>query len=149
MTKSLKIVIVIVALVTFLTACTLTEKIDDYNNYNKIVQTTTDVTYEAYDGGVEDNNALLRFKGFEGIDTLFVFTAEESVTISVYENVQNGKFKVVLVDPYNQVIELHQTTTLSCVEGQYKVKVVGEGATGTISISFTSHDSVSFYPAFQ
>ncbi|MBU1144099.1 MAG: hypothetical protein KKH92_10730 [Firmicutes bacterium] len=146
MTRNLKIVIVIVTLVALLTACTLTEKTDDYNNYNKIVKTTTDVTYDAYDGGVEDNNALLRFEGFEGIDTLFVFTGEESITITVYENVQVGKFKVVLVDPFNQVIELHQTTTLSCVEGQYRIKVVGEEATGTISINVSSQVSVSFYP---
>lgn len=146
MKRNLKIVIAIVAFVSLLTACTLTEKTDDYNNYNKIVKTTTDITYDTYDGGVEDNNALLRFEGLEGIDTLFVFTGEETVTITVYENVHDGKFKVVLVDPYNQVIELHQSTTLSCVEGQYKVKIVGENASGTISVSLTSHVSVSFYP---
>jgi hypothetical protein len=146
MTRNLKIVIALVAIASILTACTLNKNIEDYNNYNKIVQTTTDITYETYDGGVEDNNAMLRFKGFEGIDTLFVFSGEETVTITVYENVVEGKFKVVLVDPYNQVIELHQTTTLSCVEGQYRLKLVGEDATGTISVSVTSHVSVSFYP---
>jgi len=146
MTRNLKIIIALIAIASILTACTFSNNKEDYNNYNKIVRTTTDLTYETYDGGVEENNAMLRFKGFEGIDTLFVFSGEESVTITVYENVIEGKFKVVLVDPYNQVIELHQTTTLSCVEGQYRLKLVGEDASGTLSVSVTSHVSISFYP---
>ena len=146
MTRNLKIAITLFVLTLFLTACSLGNNNNVYDNNNKIINLTDEKTYEVYDGGVENENALLRFKDFEGIDTLFVFSGEESVTITVYENVLEGKFKVVLIDPYDQVVELHETVTLSCLEGQYRVKVVGEGASGTISVSVTSHVSVSFYP---
>ncbi len=146
MTKNLKITIALFAITLFLTACSLGNNNSVYDSNNKIVNLTDEKTYEVYDGGVEDENALLRFEGFKGIDTLFVFSGEESVTITVYQNVLEGKFKVVLIDPYDQVIELHETVTLSCLEGQYRVKVVGEDASGTISVSVTSQVSVSFYP---
>ncbi|MDO9628684.1 MAG: hypothetical protein Q7I99_02185 [Acholeplasmataceae bacterium] len=146
MTRNLKITTILFALITLLTACSLSDNKNAYDNYNKIINTTSEKTYETYVGGVEDNSALLRFERFEGIDTLFVFSGEESVTITVYENIKDGRFKVVLIDPYDQVVELHETITLSCIEGQYKVKLVGDGATGTVSINVSSNVSVSFYP---
>ncbi len=149
MTRNLKIAIILFALTLLLTACSLGSSSNTYDNYNKIISTLDEKTYEVYDDYVEDENALLRFKDFKGIDTLFIFQGEESITITVYQNVSGGRFKVVLIDPYDQVIELHETVTLSCLEGQYRVKIVGEDASGTISVSVSSHVSVSFYPAYN
>src|SRR5690606_12586370 len=93
-----------------MTACTIQQNPNIYDNENKILKLDDYKTYESISGGVEDNNAYISFKEYDGIDTLFTFSGTDSVTITVYEYVTDGRFKVVLIDPYNNIKELRETT---------------------------------------
>jgi hypothetical protein len=127
-----------------LTACSIQQNQNIYDNDNKILKLDDYKTYESIEGGVEENNAYISFKDYDGIDTLFVFSGSQTVTITVYDYVTDGRFKVVLIDPYNNVKELKETTRVEAIEGQYKVKVVGDHASGAVSINLELQ--VSFYP---
>lgn len=146
MKKTLTIMFSMLVFLVLLTACTIQQNQNIYDNQNKILMLDDYKTYEALEGGVEENNAYISFKAYDGIDTLFVFSGSQTVTITVYEYVTDGRFKIVLIDPYNNIRELRETTRVETVEGQYKIKVVGDHASGTVSINVNSQVAVSFYP---
>jgi hypothetical protein len=145
MRNTVKLFVIFAALLTALTACSFKEA-NPYDNQQTIVNTVNNATYEALTQDIDEGQALLGFDQLSGVETLFVFQGSQEVTITVYEKLESGKAKIVLVDPYDRVIEVYETTTFHTAGGRYELKVVGDEACGRISVSVSAQDSISFLP---
>ena len=146
MKKTLTLMFSMLVFLVLMTACSIQQNSNIYDNNSKILNLDDYKTYESIEGGVEENNAFISFKEYDGIDTLFVFSGNQTVSITVCDYVTHGRFKVVLIDPYHNIKELRETTRLETIDGQYKIKLIGDHASGTVSINVESQMMVSFYP---
>ncbi|AUD65905.1 hypothetical protein BK011_09490 [Tenericutes bacterium MZ-XQ] len=50
--------------------------------------------------------------------------------------IKQGRFKVVLIDPNNQIIDLtNGINKISTIIGEYRIKMVGDYTSGSITIN--------------
>jgi hypothetical protein len=103
-------------------------------NKDQIISETDHFQYETYEKSTNCDDAFLRFQAFNGTDTLLKFYGGTEVTLTVSKSLTNGQVVFVLIDPYDQMTLLNETTTLHANQGQYRIKVIGEHATGMVSI---------------
>ncbi len=146
MKKLLTLSVMMLLVLGLLTACTLNDNQNVYYNSGRILNTTRELEYTEFNESITEGQAYLTFQELSGIDTLFIFTAEEFASITVFQCIDGGQAKVVLIDPYDRIIELKETTVINMTEGYYKIKVVGNDACGMIAISILSHSTVQFIP---
>ncbi len=108
-----------------------------YDNQEKIVAEGDTYTYIDRLGDVFDDSAALEVKGFYGTDTIFTFENKQELSITVIQVVTKGRFKVVLIDPQDEITILNGTSTIVLSPGKYRIKLVGENAYATIDINFS------------
>lgn len=135
MAKLLKLLSLILILVT-LTACTITTDAD-------VLVPTDDQNEASYDERtktVTDKGAYLQYRNLEGNETLYVLSANQSYTIDVQQRTDDGELRVVMIDAFDRVQVLRERHVIECVHGDYVIKVIGKGGSGTISISIESRD---------
>ena len=147
MTKKVIGLLTLIALVTVLSGYLSSLTSSAYDNEQLIATSNDDYTATEKTGGVEDHSAFYDYEDFNGVDTVFTIEGNQTVNITVYQNVTAGRLKVVLVDPYENVKLLNETTEINAVQGYYKVKIVGDYASGLVSINIEAV-SDTYYPSF-
>jgi hypothetical protein len=103
----------------------------------QLVAETDRYVYESYEKSVNCDDAFLRFQTFNGTDTILKFYGGNQVTFTVSKSLNQGNVVFVLIDPFDQITVLNETTTITANQGQYRIKVIGEHASGIISIQMT------------
>jgi hypothetical protein len=126
------------ALVFVLVACETNPNLEIVEkNKQQLVADTDQYVYESYEKSINSDDAFLRFQTFNGTDTILKFNGGCQVTLIVSKSVNEGNVVFVLIDPYDQMTVLSETTTISASQGQYRIKVIGDHASGMISIQMT------------
>lgn len=114
-----------------------------YNDNSKIVSINDNYSYLEKRGINENSNTDITFK-FTGMDTIWqvISNNDTEINIKYSSNIESGKFKVVLIDPYNNVINILEQTELG--EGTYdikkgtsRIKIVGSVTTGNLEMDLT------------
>lgn len=120
-----------------------------YNNNDKIVQEDNNYTYVTSESTIKNNEIQMKYSSFSGIDTICSLKAKEDteVTFNYDSTVNNGKFKVVLINPKNEVETILEGTeqrskTIKLTKGKYRFRNVGVNADGKIRISISSNSGV-------
>lgn len=135
MVKLIKI-LTLFTVILVLQACDMTgDASPGFNNKDAIIAPEDSNTFVERVGSIDDQSALIHFKGFEGNETLLQFAGQDALSITVSQHVTEGRFMVVLIDPYDVITLLQETTDIQLSQGVYRIKIIGEGASGTVSIS--------------
>lgn len=146
MTKLLGYMVFMLGLVTLLTACTLSNQPKTLYNTTKIINTAHELSYNDMTKDTSENEVMVCFDELTGIDTLFIYEGSEFTSITIYKNIEAGDVKVVVIDPFDNIIEVNEKVVINTVEGYYKVKLVGEEVTGKICVSVQSATNIHFLP---
>lgn len=120
-----------------------------YNNNDKIVQEDNNYTYVTCESTIKNNEIEIKYSDFSGIDTICSLEVKEDTEVTFYydSTVNNGKFKVVLINPKSEVETILEGTeqsgkTIKLTKGKYRFKNVGVNADGKIRISISSSSDV-------
>ncbi len=111
-----------------------------FNNNNKIALNSDSYSIISKTGTNKDKKTDLKFE-FSGTDTIWEIETmkETKVTIDLKSKIENGKFKLVLITPSNDVINLcnksaKKSKSITLKPGKSKIKIVGLSAKGTLSL---------------
>lgn len=89
--------------------------------------------------GSDDN---LQFEKFSGTYLIDSFVGGTDIEIDVYYQISQGRYKIVLIDPSDQMIELSNgINNITTVSGEYRIKMVGDNAYGSIVIDIEVSES--------
>lgn len=120
-----------------------------YNNNDKIVQEDNNYNYITFGNTGKNNEIEIQYSGFSGIDTICFLESKEDteITFNYDSTVDNGKFKVVLINPKNEVESILEGTeknskTIKLSKGKYSFRNVGANSDGKIRISISSNSNV-------
>jgi len=120
-----------------------------YASSRMIRNTESEYTSEGYDGFLNQNEALLFFEAFDGLDTIATLEGGKEVTIVVSKNLTEGQAKIVIVNAFGQVKEINETQTLYLENGCNYIKIVSEDATGTIGLAIEANQDVQFHSVLE
>jgi hypothetical protein len=101
---------------------------------------TNETSYESRTGSITEDGAYLQYQKLEGNETLYRLAANHSYTIDVQQRTDEGELGVVLIDAFDRVHVLRERNVIECVHGDYVIKVIGKGGSGTVSISLETRD---------
>ena len=124
-----KIVLGIISLSIGLSGCvqlSMDRMIFDDNE--KIVREADTYSYITKRGDVIDQKASFEIRGFYGTDTIYQFEQQGELTIHLNVDLTSGRFKVVFIDPQQNITILNSSQTMILNEGTYRIKLVGENA---------------------
>lgn len=100
----------------------------------------------------EDNKTSLEFT-FTGMDTIWKLETSQdtSVNIEYKSEISSGKFKVVLINPDGEVINILEQSTsgdkdVNLINGKSRIKIVGNNARGKLQLSISSNKDVKLIP---
>lgn len=126
-------------------ACSGTDRAKEaiYDDAEQIAAEGDQYTFTSRTGdGETDTELELQYKGFSGTETIWSLKAAADSRVSfVYSStVAQGDFKAVLITPQQGVETLLEgsgdgETTLDIAAGEYRVKIVGRKAEGSLSMS--------------
>jgi len=83
-------------------------------------------------GKVEEKRYMLTLSSFTGVRTLFHISKQEPITIHLEKEIDKGELELVFVAEEELVALKEGTNHLPA--GSYRVRVLGEGATGRLSL---------------
>ena len=118
-----------------------------YDNDIKIASSTNSYNLNNYEQTVEDGHFTASVEKMEGMDTIWVFDAEEDISLDITYilNVSSGKMKLVLINPKGDVSTIAECdaemsepiqSTLNVESGNNRIKIVsGENTRFDIEIS--------------
>lgn len=116
---------------------------------SKIVREADSYTYRSKIGNGRGNEYDIKFASFSGMETIYRIESdgENDVIVAFEAIVQEGEFKVVLITPDDEVINIVNGTdegnqTIKIKEGVSRIKLVGKKARGNISIKIHAEDGV-------
>ncbi|AJA46586.1 hypothetical protein CPAST_c04860 [Clostridium pasteurianum DSM 525 = ATCC 6013] len=151
-----KVNIILTLIIVFVTLIGCEGKLDNqqksiYDDNSKIVTSSdsfneTDAKKSNSNGKIEEN-----FGDFYGIRTLANITSSGDdgyVIINYSSNIINGKFKLVLVTPDNNVKEIQDTKSdkgekIELKKGTTKIRIVGKDAKGEYRFKITEYSKVT------
>ncbi|MFD1175131.1 hypothetical protein ACFQ3W_02245 [Paenibacillus puldeungensis] len=121
-----------------------------YDNAAELVQDGDTYSYTNRTWEVLGDNCTLTFSSFNGMETLWLIHAEGKgkVTFDHLQQVDRGKFKLVVISPSSQVKTLAEGSTEGQLElkitekGSYRIKVVGRGAKGKLKTSIHADEGI-------
>lgn len=120
-----------------------------YNQNNKIISEDNYTFLKRVKYDKEDYKAI-EFEGFYGSNTLELMELEESaiVNIDFESEIVEGKFKIVLITPKKEVMNISENTEKGrfkfiAPEGSYAIKIVGNSASGKVIIKTSKDDVLS------
>lgn len=120
-----------------------------YNDNDKIIEKDNNYTSRTFRSNRNNNKLEIKYSGFSGIDTICFLEAKEDteITFNYDSTVENGKFKVVLINPKNEVENILEGTeqnskTIKLTKGKYSLKNVGANADGKVEIDISSNSDV-------
>lgn len=138
--------IFIIIVLILLSGCQITPHQNTiYDQDDKIVSEGDSFYFTDRLGAVNDNNMELTFKRFYGVQTIWMIEATEDILeFNVKAQIESGEFKVVLITPDQQIVNLTEEAIdghfrVETVSGEYRLKIVGRNANGMINISFDFH----------
>lgn len=124
-------------------------KVNMYNNNDKIVHEDNNYTYLMCNRSINDNEIEMKYNDFSGVDSMCFLEVKEDteITLNYDSTVDNGKFKVVLINPKNELETILEGTeqsskTIKLTKGKYRFRNVGANAEGEVRISFNSNSDV-------
>jgi len=120
-----------------------------FDDEKKIIKDSDSYTYGIRKGNATGNEFNIKFSSFTGMETIFKLKSDgENHIIVDYESVvKDGQFKVVLITPDDEVIDIVNATKegkekFDLKDGVSRIKLVGKKAKGEISIKIDSSDNV-------
>lgn len=123
-----------------------------YENNKLIVAQGDTYSFVNKQGKSEDNKTDLSFT-FEGTDTIWNIKADVDSQMSIdYDaNIKSGDFKVVLIDPEDELEIILEGTSkgtkrFNLPKGESRIKMVGRDSEGHLTMTVSSEDKVVFSP---
>lgn len=84
----------------------------------------------------------LQFEKFSGTYLLDSFAGGSEIEIDLSIQINQGRFKVVLIDPNDQIFDLtNGINKISTIIGEYRIKMVGDNAYGSIVMDIEVSES--------
>lgn len=127
----------------------MNDKENLYDDNDKIAQEDNNYTYLTCASNRKDNDIEIKYSGFSGADTIYRIEAKEDteITFNYDSTVDKGKFKVVLINPKNEVETIlggtsKDSKTIKLTKGNYSFKNIGANAEGKIEISIIVNSNV-------
>ena len=135
------------AVVCLITGCGRNPMLAVYDNDAKIASNTNTYSLINYEQVQSDLHFTASVEKMEGMDTIWVFDAEEDTAVDItYKlNVSSGKMKLVLINPEKEVsviaecdsgMEDFVSDTLDIKKGNNRIKIVA-GENTQFDIDFT------------
>ena len=133
--------ILILSLAFIFTGCSKVSSYQEsiYSDESKIINEADSYSYLTRTGTTKDNKSTVRFKTFNGMETIWTINTEEEGTLTIEYNtvIKQGKFKLVLIDPNNDVQTIIEqpgsgTASIEMKKGKSRIKIVGLDAQGEI-----------------
>lgn len=151
MSKSNRFVILFLfSLIFFIVGCEATNyQKSIYNDNSKIAKEADTYIVRSYVGNsLKNDTQKIRFYGFYGLKTLFTLDSYGENRVKVdFEANFGDKFKVVLVTPDKKVMDIitqskKGSVTVKIPSGKSRIKIVGNGAQGKLTLTVKSNGDV-------
>jgi hypothetical protein len=145
------LIIIILLLSVIIAGCSPSVRYQNsiFDDEEKIIANRDSFTYRHRIGNNSEDELDLKYASFSGIETVYKITTEEknNVTFDFESEVEKGDFKVVLITPDSQVVDIIHGThegseTIPIKEGISKIKLVGKRAKGHIKIKISADKDV-------
>jgi hypothetical protein len=124
-------------------------KVNMYSNNDKIIQEDDEYMYIIFENKKMNNEIEIKYSGFSGIDTIYFLEAKEDteITMNYDSTVEKGKFKLVLINPDNEIETILEGTdqsskTIKLTKGKYRLSNVGANTAGNIKFSISNNTNV-------
>lgn len=148
--RALLIILVMVAMVTIIGCSPIVDYQNSiFNDEDKIVKDSDSHTYSVRQGKSKGNETDIKFTSFSGTDTIFKITSDtESAIVFNFESiVDKGDFKVVLITPDDEIVEIvngekEGSETIKLKEGISRVKLVGRKSKGQIKMDIDAGEEI-------
>jgi hypothetical protein len=148
MKKGIGVIIVLAIMVSIFAGCTRYQR-HIYNDDSKVAAAADSYSFGSRIGNTYDDKTKFKFSRFYGTETLWTVDAKEegTITLEIKADVENGKFKAVLISPDKEVSTIFEGSKEEKLEvkvpkGKSRIKVVGDGAKGDISIKIKESDNI-------
>lgn len=138
-----KVFFVFLILIT-MTGCTSVTGYQNsvFDDENKIIEDKDSHTYKKRIGKTVENEVDIQFDSFTGIETInrIELDEEKDIIFNFKSTIDGGDFKVVLITPDDEIINILEgtnegTKTISLKEGIIKIKLVGRKAEGEVKFN--------------
>lgn len=144
--KSFILIFISIIITSSLIGCSAdNEKNDIYDDNERIAQAGDSFSFYKRIGETSDKKADLKYSRFSGVQTIWAIETDGNSDINItYDSlVSSGKFKVVLVTPDKEVINIVEqsgkdTHNYVTIKGRYSIKFVGLNANGNIQIDLST-----------
>ena len=120
-----------------------------YDDNSKIAKAGDSYSFKNRVGNTMNNKATINFTTFYGMQTLWNIQSEGNgrITIQYYSNTKKGKFKVVYIDPNNEIENILQqsgegTIKIDTKKGKSRIKLVGDNGGGTVKLNLEAQGDV-------
>lgn len=125
------------------------QKSSIYDSNTKILQNGDSFYFMNRIGEIDENRLDLKFNKFYGVQTIWIIIVDQpgEIKIEFDSNVKSGDFKVVLETPEQELIKIIENEgtdsyKLNALAGDYKIKIVGKNAYGSIKIEIETNSDV-------
>lgn len=119
-----------------------------YDDDQRIAQEGDSFSFYQRTGETDEKHVDIKYNRFYGVQTLWVIKTKDQSEINLNYNsqVNNGKFKVVLITPEREVINIAEQNRkgsfkVAVSKGKYSLKIVGNNANGAIRFEQMSQSS--------
>lgn len=113
-----------------------------FDDEDKIVEDKDSYTYKKRIGKTVENEIDLKFSSFTGIETInrIKVNEEKEIIFTFQSTIDDGDFKVVLITPEDEIINILEgtsegTESITLKKGISKIKLVGKKAKGEVKIN--------------
>lgn len=120
-----------------------------YNDNTKIISQADSYTFLTNNSNINGNTVTESFNKFTGMVTVYNLKAdlESTIKIDFKSTISNGDFKIVLIDPNDNVTDILEQSSsveqeIAISSGESRIKIVGYNAKGNIDLSVSSIDDV-------
>lgn len=117
-----------------------------YTDNSKIVALNDNYSYLYKRGINEKGYTNMSFK-FSGMETIWEISSKNDSTINIEfdSKIESGKFKVVLIDPNDNVIKILEQSQegrskFDIKKGNSRIKVIGSDCKGKLKINITTNE---------
>ena len=135
--KMKKLFSAVLVVVCLMTGCASNPMVEIYDNDKKIASDTNTYNLNDVEQTSEDGHFTASVEKMEGMDTIWVFEAEEDTALDITYtlNVSSGKMKLVLINPNGEVLIIAECdsemlepvqSTLNVESGINRIKIVAD-----------------------
>lgn len=121
-----------------------------YDSKTALSQESDSYTFREYTQTPDQDDLDLNFKGFTGSYTIWMVQVSQPGQIKIkYDvNVTSGRFKIIMLSPEREVVTVAESPRqgshpLPLQEGEYRIKMVGDQAEGSIKASLVLEQGIT------